>query len=318
MTEELEDAFQFVVKYEPFWAAHNNIIRLDERIRRTPLGDPCMERLLYAEACACQLAEGDLVHLEDLVLLDGRSYTGAPSIALSSAMSILKHWRRARGADPMTLLRTHRPGQYDRQAGQSTDNASSATECVDDEGAVSPAHLEAWHSAVARSTRYPALMAAAIAWDKWLTLLPDPRGAWWASLLASLVLKARGLTPHLLLPIDTGRRHATYRRHPKHDLKTRIAGFMSWAEAAATQTNKEIDKLTLAEGLLRTRLKGKRRHSRLPALVDLLLTRPLVSVPMAARALQCTPRAVEKMLPLLGSLPREVTGRRRYRVWSIA
>jgi hypothetical protein len=75
--------------------------------------------------------------------------------------------------------------------------------------------------------------------------------------------------------------------------------------------------LTLADEMLRLKLKGRRSNSRLPALVDLLLSRPLVSVPMAAKALRCSPQAVEAMFEQLGSIPRELSGRKRYRVWSI-
>jgi hypothetical protein len=38
---------------------------------------------------------------------------------------------------------------------------------------------------------------------------------------------------------------------------------------------------------------------------------------MAAKALACSPQAVRQMLGMLGSLPREMTGRKRYRVWSV-
>jgi hypothetical protein len=38
---------------------------------------------------------------------------------------------------------------------------------------------------------------------------------------------------------------------------------------------------------------------------------------LAAKALSITPQAVLRMMPLLGSIPREISGRTRYRVWSI-
>ena len=166
--------------------------------------------------------------------------------------------------------------------------------------------------------RLPPLLAAAIAWDAWLMLEPDQRGAWRAPLIAALVLKARAKTRHVLLPLDTGRRFAKYRRHANHDLAARLTGFLEWARIAAEQSIKDLDTLTLAAEMLRSKLKGRRRNSRLPALVDLLLSRPLVSVPMAAKALRCSNQAVEAMLPMLGSIPREMTGRSRYRVWGIA
>ena len=108
-----------------------------------------------------------------------------------------------------------------------------------------------------RQTRHlPPLMAAAIAWDAWLSLLPESRSGWRATLLAALTLKIRGLTPHLLLPIDIGWRFSRYRRHANHDLATRIAGFLGWVQAAAIHGQKEFDSLALAGDMLRSGLRG--------------------------------------------------------------
>jgi hypothetical protein len=68
---------------------------------------------------------------------------------------------------------------------------------------------------------------------------------------------------------------------------------------------------------LGVQLKGRRSTSRLPALVDLLLSKPPVSVPLAARALKVSPQAVEGMIEALGASARELTGRGRYRAWGI-
>jgi len=55
-----------------------------------------------------------------------------------------------------------------------------------------------------------------------------------------------------------------------------------------------------------------RSNSKLPELVDLFLSRPLVTVSLAAKLLKVTPKAVDFMLLQLGgTLPRELTGRRR-------
>jgi hypothetical protein len=56
----------------------------------------------------------------------------------------------------------------------------------------------------------------------------------------------------------------------------------------------------------------------LPQLVDLFMASPLVTVQMAVEKLKVTQQAVEVMLKELGpSLPRELTGRKRYRAWGI-
>jgi hypothetical protein len=61
-----------------------------------------------------------------------------------------------------------------------------------------------------------------------------------------------------------------------------------------------------------------RSNSKLPQLVELFLSRPLVTVPLAAKLLKVTPKAVDLMLAQLGgALPRELTGRTRYRAWGI-
>ncbi|WP_247654179.1 MULTISPECIES: helix-turn-helix domain-containing protein [Microvirga] len=45
---------------------------------------------------------------------------------------------------------------------------------------------------------------------------------------------------------------------------------------------------------------------------------PSVTVPLGAKLLKVTPKAVDFMLLQLGgALPRELTGRRRYRAWGI-
>ena len=67
--------------------------------------------MLVREACASRLAAGELVHLEDLVLLDGGALTTTMTPDLSSAWHVLGVWRRASKADPAELLRSRRPGE---------------------------------------------------------------------------------------------------------------------------------------------------------------------------------------------------------------
>lgn len=44
------------------------LARLDERIARSPVGEGFLERAHFADACASLWIDGELVHLEDLVL----------------------------------------------------------------------------------------------------------------------------------------------------------------------------------------------------------------------------------------------------------
>jgi len=292
----------------PITRAEDALARLDERLRRSPLADGLNARLAYHEACACRHAEGDLVHLEDLVLFDAMAFDGPISPALSIAFHTLKIWRRAQQEPAISLLHGHPPAG--RAPNDEPDPAHVAP-------ATDPHRLTSWRTTLNRSDALPPVLAAAIVWDAWLTLEPEPSGAWRAPLLAALVLKARRKTENFLLPIDTGRRFAKYRRHPAHGLPDRLTGFLEWIETASIRAAKELDSLVLAERLLQPTLASRRRHSRLPALAALLLSRPLISAPVAAKHLRVSQQAVLRMMLKLGNVPRELSGRARYRVWAI-
>ena len=85
-----------------------------------------------------------------------------------------------------------------------------------------------------------------------------------------------------------------------------------------TIADKDLDRLILARELMNRGTAKARSNSKLPELVDLFLSRPLITVPLAAELLKLTPKAVDLMLVQLGgALPRELTGRTRYRAWGI-
>jgi hypothetical protein len=302
-------------------ACTDAIGRLDERARTSPLRDGWMARLLFDEACANELAQGTLVHREDLVLFDAGASEEGAFLGLQSAAQVLQVWRAAWAGDAAALLRLERPGDESaaRLAVHEVGKArrSWVPEYFFDPDWNGAERLKQWRRVLSGSRALPPLLAAAVVWDAWLVLEPEQRGSWRAGLLAALVLRSRGATRHFLLPVDTGGRFAKYRRHPAHDFQTRMAGFVEWAGSAAEHGSKDLDRLVVASDILGLCLKGRRKTSRLPALVALLMSRPVVSIGMAAKALKCSPQAVEKMMRQLGSTPRELTGRTRNRVWGI-
>jgi hypothetical protein len=75
-------------------------------------------------------------------------------------------------------------------------------------------------------------------------------------------------------------------------------------EEAVVIGNKDLDRLIPARELMDWVTAEIRSNSRLPELVDLFLSRPLVTVPLAAKLLQVTPKAIDLMLAQLrGALP---------------
>ncbi|MXQ13383.1 DUF1612 domain-containing protein [Microvirga makkahensis] len=185
-----------------------------------------------------------------------------------------------------------------------------------------PDHDEAenedlWLDVVKRTSHWPAVAAAAVAWNAWLDLNLYTRLPWLGLIVAAAILRARGLTSRLL-PLAAGFKQSRFRPQGREGVLEKVEGFCAVVEEAVAIGNKDLDRLILARDLM-SRVTAKcRSNSRLPDLVELFLSRPLVTVPLSAKLLKVTPKAVDLMLAQLGgALPRELTGRTRYRAWGI-
>jgi hypothetical protein len=55
----------------------------------------------------------------------------------------------------------------------------------------------------------------------------------------------------------------------------------------------------------------------LPALIDLVLSRPLISAELAQRELKLTSTGFRRLRAQLGTSVKELSGRGRYQVWGI-
>ena len=174
-----------------------------------------------------------------------------------------------------------------------------------------------WLDVVKRTSHWPAVAAAAIAWEAWLDLNLYPRLPWLGLIMAASVLRARGLTSHLL-PLAAGFKQSRFRPRGREGVLEKLEGFCTVTEEAVALGNKDLDRLILARELMGRVTQQCRSNSKLPELVELFLSRPLVTVPLAAKLLKVTPKAVTLMLDQLGGArPRELTGRTRYRAWGI-
>ncbi|WP_199084329.1 RHE_PE00001 family protein [Bosea sp. ASV33] len=180
-----------------------------------------------------------------------------------------------------------------------------------------PGRFEGWLAVLEEGRGLPATVAAALALDAWLWLEPSERAGELGFALAATVLRQRGVAAHLPA-LGLGLRRVRFRWSPHQTLGVRITGLLgAFAEAAAFGQG-DLDRLSLARTVMLRKCEGRRGNSRLAELVDLFVSTPLVTVQMAAARLQVTPQAVEAMLRKLGgSLPRELTGRKRYRAWGI-
>ncbi|NEK20357.1 RHE_PE00001 family protein [Rhizobium leguminosarum] len=76
------------------------LARLDERVARSPVGIGFIERMHFTDACASLWIDGELVHLEDLVLHDAKKDIRTPTHELTIARDVLKTRRRIAAQPP--------------------------------------------------------------------------------------------------------------------------------------------------------------------------------------------------------------------------
>ncbi len=84
----------------PAFEAAVALTRLDERVGRSPVGPGWVERQNFADACASLWIDGELVHLEDLVLHDATRDIRTPTHELTIARDVLRTRRRIAAQSP--------------------------------------------------------------------------------------------------------------------------------------------------------------------------------------------------------------------------
>ncbi|NTH53702.1 DUF1612 and helix-turn-helix domain-containing protein [Agrobacterium rhizogenes] len=112
----------------PAFDAGLALTRLDERIARSPVGQGWIERSHFADACASLWIDGELVHLEDLVLHDATKDIRTPTHELTIARDVLKTRRRIAAQPPGWALSPNGLRTLCQAWPGALENASSAGE----------------------------------------------------------------------------------------------------------------------------------------------------------------------------------------------
>ena len=111
------------------------LARLDERIARSPVGGGFLERMHFADACASLWIDGELVHLEDLVLHDATRDIRTPTHELTIARDVLRTRRRIVSHAPDWVL----SAEGIRTLRQTSDINPAGAEAVHPGGVIRPA-----------------------------------------------------------------------------------------------------------------------------------------------------------------------------------
>jgi hypothetical protein len=172
-----------------------------------------------------------------------------------------------------------------------------------------------WQRVVDDAGSLPPTLQAAIAADAWEQVEPLQHMPWLGRLLGAALLRHRRKATSHLPSLNTGLKAIARERRRLPDPASRLVVQLDAITAAADSGRKDHDRWAAARTLLQRKLTGRRTTSSLPALIDLVMSRPIVSAGMIAAALAITPRAAQNLVTDLGL--REATGRARYRAWGV-
>ncbi len=175
--------------------------------------------------------------------------------------------------------------------------------------------LEEWRDSVKRASDLPPVLAAAMALEAWDSVEPLQHSPWLGRLLASALLRGRGKVRSHLPCLNTGMRALQRERRHTRDRSACLLAIIDAFAAGAARGLEEHDRWGLARRHLERKLVDRRSTSRLPVLIDYVMSRPIVSTGMIAKELSVTPRAAQNLVAELGL--REATGKARYRAWGV-
>ncbi|TIV49884.1 MAG: DUF1612 domain-containing protein [Mesorhizobium sp.] len=175
--------------------------------------------------------------------------------------------------------------------------------------------LAEWQDVVARTRDLPVVLRGAVLLEAWSGIEVLQHAAWLGSLFIAALLRQEGIGANHLASLHLGAKNIPRERRRARNRSDRLLAFVDAIHDAALVGLKEHDRLVLAKSQMERRLRERRASSKLPDLIELVLSRPLVSTGMIQDRLKVTKQGALNLVGELGL--REMTGRGRFRAWGV-
>lgn len=177
------------------------------------------------------------------------------------------------------------------------------------------ARLAEWQGVVVDTRGLPSILRAGLLLDAWRDIEVLQRGGWIGPLLVAALLRQERVADYHLACLHLGAQKIARERRRARGRTERVVAFVDAIGEAAEFGLKEHDRLLMAKTQMERVLRGRRANSKLPALIDLVMSRPVISTGMIQSALKVSRQGA---LDLVGAFNlREMTGRGRYKGWGI-
>lgn len=310
---------------EAWSRAENQLACLEHDLAPNDLRPYWICRGDFEEAAALAALHGEDVAMEDLVLADAGAAPRKQTAAWAMAKALLSLRRHISRAGPAQVLTVDGILELEiRLASALTAAGTVATPASAPESRRQ--RVARWLSVVDDLQATPPLPAAAIALRVWRRIAPlttynDEIGL----ILSSVLLWHWGKTKGLTACPAAGLRAAGLAAVSR-DLDDRatlgdwIALFCGAVEASAAAGQERLRSLTLGRARAAELLRRHRTNSRLPRLISLFLTYPVMTVRFINHRLEITTQGVEWLLKELVSdgMVIEATGRAKNRAFRLS
>ena len=293
--------------------------RLDERLRRLPAEGRALlrERIALTEASDLLWAEGVRLRPERLALADrgriGRVWDGEQAV-VRAAWAVRRMTARPElpetPASVRSFLGLH--AAPTERAGGGIDRDALWLGGLDDEAVAD------WCAALAALAEVHPLTRAAAGFHLWRGFaLSSPERVLEPAIMAARIGAAMAQGGLVAIPLAFGNPRAV--PVPGGDAAARLAAWLGAIASATLRVQAVLDRLDAWQARAE-RATADMQGKGAPALIRLIVARPMLSAADVAEALQVSTAQARLLLNRMAgkALIREVTGQERFRIWTIA